>query len=101
MYKTLIFLKKTEDEQVLTHFEEFTMEFIRKAIGKNIESGFVESNILAPEKYFKFVELEADSKYDMDKIMNTREGKDLQKDLMQFHEFLTVINIEYNNSEKK
>lgn len=95
MYKILIFLKKTDDEKVLDHFNNFILKNISSAAGTEVKAGNVESNLLLEEKYSKFCEINAASKEEMDKRMSSPEGKSLNKALMDFHQLLTVIAVNY------
>ena len=96
MYKLLFFLKKSSEEKVLNHFMNFTLNHISAVAGSEIKAGNVESNLLLEEKYDKFCELTADSKEEMDRKMSSPEGKELNKNLVDFHKFITVISINYD-----
>jgi hypothetical protein len=98
MFKALIFLKKTNEEKVINHFKEFTLKYISEISGREIKAAAVESNLLLEEKYSYYCELEADSKDHMNELMNSKAGKELNKDMMEFHPFITVIYVNYNNS---
>lgn len=98
MYKALIFLKKTSEEKIIDHFRDYTLKYISEIAGKEIKSAAVEANLLLEEKYSYFCELTADSKDHMDQLMNTKAGKELSKDMMEFHKHITIIFVNYNNS---
>lgn len=95
MYKYLIFLKKSDDETVLKHFEDFTLKYLSEISGEEVKAASVETNLLLETKYQKFCEITASSKEEMDTKLNSPPGKSLTKDLEQFHEFLTVIAVDY------
>ncbi|MFO7447399.1 MAG: hypothetical protein R6W90_13595 [Ignavibacteriaceae bacterium] len=95
MYKLLIFLKKTDEVKILDHFNNFILKSISSVAGAEVKSANVESNLLLEEKYSKFCELTAGSKEEMDKKMSSPEGKSLNKSLTDFHQFITVIPINY------
>ncbi len=57
----------------------------------------MESNLLLDQKYSYFFEIEFESKDKMNELMNTQAGKQLAKALMDFHQMITVISINYNN----
>lgn len=95
MYKLLIFLKKTEDEEILNHFENVTASLVSELIGGNISVGKIENNLLLEERYSRLLEIEAESKVELDKKFNTKEGKALNKDLMSFQNNISIITINY------
>lgn len=95
MYKLLIFLKKTDDLELINHFENITSNLISDLIGKKVIPGKVESNLLLEEKYCRFLELAVNSKDELDKIFNTKEGKALNNDLMAIQSNISIININF------
>ncbi len=95
MYKLLIFLKKTNEDNILEHFNNFILKNISSVEGIEVKAATVESNLLLDERYSKFCELTAGSKDEMDKKMSSPEGKTLNKSLMDFHQFITVIPVNY------
>lgn len=96
MYKLLIFLKKSGDEKIAEHFNDITLKHLNEVTGKEIKTAEVESNLLLETKYQKFCEAEFSSKQEMDNLFNSPAGKALSKDLEHFHEFLTIITVNYN-----
>jgi len=95
MYKILFLLNKTDDEDINNHFKDYTLKQISAIAGEDIPAGIVDSNLLLDQKYSLMCELAAPSKEDMDIKMNSPEGKALNKDLVNFHQFLTVITVNY------
>ncbi len=97
MYKLLLFVKKTNDEQVIFHFKEYTIKFLSNLAKKEIKIAEVESSLLADQKYSHFCELTFNSKEEFDQLMTTDEGKAVNKDLTDFHQYLNIIFINYND----
>ncbi len=95
MYKLLLFLKKTDDEEVNEHFRNFTLKRISDVIGREIKTGDVESSLLLDVKYSKFCEASVESKDEWDNMMNTKAGRELNNDLMEFHSFVDLIFVDY------
>ena len=95
MYKLFFFLHKSDDEGLQQHFKDITIKHLSKITGKEVKIAKVENNLLQDEKFSHFCEISADSQYEMDKMMNTKAGKELNKDLMEFHSDITVIPINY------
>jgi hypothetical protein len=100
MYKLLFFLHKTDDEDVLQFFKDNTVKKFEEVIGGNVSIAKVESNLLLEQKYTYYCEISASSKDEMDRMMNTKAGKELNKSLMDFHKNITVIAINYNQDKK-
>ena len=96
MYKLLLFLKKSDDDHVLTHFNEFTLKYLSELSGEKVKLGKVESSLLLDKKYSHFCEFEVAGKDEMDKLLNSKPGKGLNKDLMNFHEYIDLIFVDYN-----
>ncbi|HMN16485.1 MAG TPA: hypothetical protein PKD03_02640 [Ignavibacteriaceae bacterium] len=96
MYKQLFFLHKTEEDKALSHFNDVIVPLLIEISGKKIELAEVESNLLLDQKYSFYCEAEFNSKDDMDKLMNSKAGKQLAKTLMDFHQMITVISINYD-----
>ncbi|HSL89621.1 MAG TPA: EthD family reductase [Ignavibacteriaceae bacterium] len=95
MYKILFFLKKPVDDKILKHFNEKTIPILSGLTGKNVSIADVESNLLAEQKFSFFCEAEFNSKEEMDRIMNSKSGLELNKDIMDFHKHLSIITVNY------
>ncbi len=96
MYKQLFFLHKTEDDKALAHFREVIVKSLSELAGKEIALAKVESNLLLDQKYSYVCEIEFESKDKMNELMNSKTGKQLNKALMDFHQLITVISINYS-----
>jgi hypothetical protein len=96
MYKLLFFLKKTNDEQILNHFQNFTLKYLCELAAKEVKPGKVESSLLLDHKYMYFCELETSSKEEMDKKLNSPAGKELSKHLAELANHSTIIFVDYN-----
>ena len=95
MYKLFFFLHKSDDVALQQHFKDITIKHLSKITGKEVKIATVENNLLQDEKFSHFCEIAAASQFEMDKMMNTKAGKVLNKDLMEFHSDITVIPINY------
>jgi hypothetical protein len=100
MYKLLFFLHKTDDEDVLQFFRDNTIKKLEGIIGKDVGIAEVESNLLLKQKYTYYCEISASSKEEMDRMMHSKAGKELNKSLMDFHKNITVIAVNYNKDKK-
>ena len=97
MYKLLLFLNKTDDENIINHFNDYTLKYLSEISGNKIEAASVESSILLEQKFSKFCEVSVDSKEIWDEKMNSKPGRELNKDLMDFHQSVTIIFVDYNH----
>lgn len=95
MFKLLFFLHKPVDDKILYHFKEHTVKIISELTNQAVMLAEVENNLLTTQKYSYFCEAVFDSKDEMEKLMNSKSGLALNKDLMDFHHYLTVITINY------
>jgi hypothetical protein len=95
MYKMLFFLNKTDDKNILNHFNDFTLKYISAVASEEIKAGYVESNLLLEHKFSRMCELTSASKDEMDRMLGTLEGKALNKELMDFHKHITIISVNY------
>ncbi len=100
MYKLLFFLHKTDDENVLQFFKDNTVKKLEGITGEEVGIAEVESNLLLEQKYTYYCEISASSKEEMDKMMNSKAGKELNKSLMEFHKDITIIAVNYNQEKK-
>ena len=100
MYKILFFLHKTDDEDVLQFFRDNTIKKLEGIIGKDVGIAEVESNLLLEQKYTYYCEISALSKEEMDRMMHSKDGKELNKSLMDFHKDITVVVVNYSQEKK-
>ena len=100
MYKILFFLHKTDDEDFLQLFKDNTVKKLEEIIGKDVGIAEVESNLLLEQKYTYYCEISTSSKEEMDRMMNSKAGKELNKSLMDFHKDITVVVVNYSQEKK-
>ena len=99
MYKQLFLLHKSKDDKALSHFKDAILTHLSELSGKKIILAKVESNLLLDQKFSYFCEVEFESKDKMNELMNSKTGKQLTKDLMDFHQMITMISINYDIKE--
>lgn len=99
MYKQLFFLHKSENDKALPHFQDVIITNLSEISGKQISLAKVESNLLLDQKYSYFCEVVFESKDKMNELMNTKNGKQLTKALMDYHKMVTVISINYDTKK--
>jgi hypothetical protein len=97
MYKVLVFLKKIDDEKIISHFKDYSVKYFSDLIGKDLPVGSVESNPLLDVKYSLFTELEVESKEYWEKLFSSEAGENLEKDLLEFHKYINIIFINYEH----
>jgi hypothetical protein len=100
MYKLLFFLHRTDDGAILQFFKDNTVKKLEEVIGGNVDVAKVESNLLLEQKYNYYCEISASSKDEMDRMMHSKAGKELNKSMMEFHKEITVIAVNYNQEMK-
>lgn len=99
MYKVLIFIKKSEEDAVLEHFKSSTLPGLIRLTGQQIEIGHVDGGLLSEEKFYKFCEITFKSSQELNELLQTPEGKVLNRDLSSFHNFISVFMINYGESK--
>ncbi len=99
MYRQLFFLHKSENDKALPHFKEVILIPLSKLSGNKIELAKVDSNLLLDQRFSFFCEVEFESKDKMNELMNSKTGKQLTKDLMGFHQMITLISVNYDIKE--
>lgn len=99
MYKQIFFLHKSEDDKALPHFKDVILTHLSELSGKQIKLAKVESNLLLDQKYSYYCEVEFESKNKMNEFMNSKAGKQLTKDLIDFHQMITMISVNYDIEE--
>ncbi len=97
MYKLLIFLKKTDNKEIINLFNDYTLKYLSEIVGTEVRAADVESNLLTETKYMKFCEADIPSKDEWDNKMNSETGKELNKHLMDFHQFVDLIFVNYRD----
>jgi len=96
MYKLLVFVKKNNEEKVIDHFKNYSLKYLSEVSGKEVKLGEVESSLLLDQKYSHFCEFEAESKSEMDRLMSSKAGKQLNNDLMDFHQNIDILFVDFN-----
>lgn len=96
MYKMLLFLRKSDDQNVEKHFRDFTLPILKELTGKEIRTAEVESSLLIEQKYNLFCESAVQSKDEWDKLMASETGRKLNKDLADNHRSIDIIFVKYD-----
>lgn len=95
MYKLLIFLKRTNDDELLTHFRDKTLPLLSRIAEEEVKIAKVENSLMFENKFDFYCEVCAESKDKMDKKMNSASGKELMRDLAGFHKNINFVFINY------
>lgn len=96
MYKLLIFIHKSKENNFLNFFRNSFLPLLSEINGKEVTLAEVESNLLLDQKYSHYCELTAENKNEMDKKLNSSAGRSLSKLLMESHRNITVITVNYH-----
>lgn len=91
MYKILIFLKKTEDESLSIRFKNSTVPKLESLTGQKIEPLEIEGSMLSQEKFFLCCEASFSKREDLDRLMQSPEGKEFNKDLAGYGASISVF----------
>lgn len=97
MYKLLIFIHKSKENNFLNFFRNSFLPLLTEIEGKEVKLAEVESNLLLDQKYSHFCELIANSKDEMDRKLNSSAGRSLSKLLMESHQNITVVTVNYQS----
>lgn len=81
MYKILIFLKKTGDESLSIRFKSSTIPKLESLTGQKIEALEIEGALLSQEKFSMYCGASFSKREELDRLMQTPEGKEFNKDL--------------------
>lgn len=99
MYKLLIFLKLSNDNNILTHFKETTLPLLSQIAGKEVKIAKVENSLMFDSRFDFYCKINSESKEKMDEKMNSKSGKELMRDLAGFHKNINFVFINYEGSE--
>lgn len=97
MYKLLIFIHKSKENNFLNFFRNSFLPLLTEIEGNEVKLAEVESNLLLDQKYSHFCELTAKNKDEMDRKLNSSAGRSLSKLLMESHQHITVITVNYQS----
>jgi hypothetical protein len=97
MYKLLIFIHKSKENNFLNFFRNSFLPLLTEIEGNEVKLAEVESNLLLDQKYSYFCELTANNKDEMDRKLNSSAGRSLSKLLMESHQNITVITVNYQS----
>lgn len=97
MYKLLIFIHKSKENNFVNFFRNSFLPLLTEIEGKEVKLAEVESNLLLDQKYSYFCELTANGKDEMDSKLNSSAGRSLSKLLMESHQHITVITVNYQS----
>jgi len=96
MFKQLFLFNSLGDKDAVKHFSDVIISGLAELTGKQISIGKVESSFLLEQKYDYFCEVDFESKDKMNELFSTKIGKQLSKEVANFHKNITIISINYN-----
>lgn len=97
MYKMLLMIKDTADEELLNIFRENTLSHLEKAAGKKIQVGKIDGAKLNEEPYNKVYEITFESKHEMDKILASVEGRKFNRNITSFTQHISIFFVDYED----
>lgn len=98
MYKLLIFIHKSENDNFLNFFRNSFLPLLSEINNSEVKLATVESNLLLEQKYSHFCEITAKNKDEMDEKWNSDAGRSLSKLLMESHHNLTFITVNFGTT---
>lgn len=99
MYKLLIFLKVFDDNNLLIHFKDITLKLLSQLAGEEVKIAKVENSLMLDNRFDFYCEVSAESKDKMDEKMNSTAGKELMRDMADFHKNINFVFINYEGLE--
>lgn len=97
MYKMLLMIKDTADDELLNIFRENTLSHLEKAAGKKIQIGIIDGAKLNEEPYNKVYEITFETKHEMDKILASVEGKKFNRNITSFTQHISIFFVDYED----
>jgi hypothetical protein len=95
MYKLLVLLKQTDDKDTLEAFSGKVKNYLSELSGKEIKTGEIEPDILSGSKYIKSYELETTSQETVQQLLQTKTGRELSAELLNFSSSIIPLFINY------
>ncbi len=91
MMKVLIFIRKNAEDSVLQEVEQVISEKTNSFLKKNIRFANLEGGLLSPEKFYKFAEIQFNSRDEMNRLFQTPEGKEFNKFISNYHNLVSIF----------
>lgn len=95
MYKMLLMIKDSADDELINLFRENTLSHLEHATGKNLSIGKIDGAKLIEEPYSKVCEVIFDSKHEMDKTMASIDGKKFNRNMTSFAPHVSIFFVNY------
>jgi hypothetical protein len=95
MYKTIFFIHKSDDKETREIIINNVIPSFSKIFNQEILLGKIESNLLNDLKFEFCFEVTAGSKDEFDKLMNSEEGKKINKELAGIFKNITVYPVNF------
>lgn len=99
MVKLYILRRKTDDKDVHKYFESTLVEQVLKVFEEQPLSGTVQGSVLLEDPFDAVYEVAVPTKEKMDTLLATEAGVALNKSLYDYHNFITVMFVEFPDSE--
>lgn len=96
----MIFLKKTENEPLVSHFKNELIKTLREISGQNIKIAKVEGSLLTTEKFEYYCEINAESKNEIDKMLASPKGKNLAREITAYVNDLVIFYANYRSTSE-
>lgn len=95
MYKLVVMIKDSADDELIRTFRESVLIHLEKAAGQNLRIGKIDGAKLNEDPYYKICEFEFPSKLEMDKALASNDGKKFNRNLTSFFQHVSIFFIDY------
>jgi hypothetical protein len=99
MYKTIFLIKKTKDEQVPGIIRERIIPSLNLLFNQDIQIGKIENNLLNEVNYDLCFEISCKDKETFDRLMNSPDGKSVNKDLAGIFNDVIIYSINFDGDK--
>jgi hydroxymethylpyrimidine/phosphomethylpyrimidine kinase len=95
MINVLYFLHGNADDEAKEFFYNQLRKVLSDLIREEIKIGTIENSFLLENKYISMYTVKFEDKDIMNEMMVSGKGKELNRTIMNFHNFITIIVVNY------
>jgi hypothetical protein len=88
-------IKETANEEILNSLRDNVLIHLEKALDRKILLGTIDGAKLNDDPYNRVCEIEFSSKYEMDKLLASPEGKSFNRNLTSYFQHISIFFIDY------
>jgi hypothetical protein len=95
MQSILYLLHGNSDEETKDFFYIQLIDILSELTGEEVKLGKIENSFLLEQKFISICQVKFENKEIMNKKMVSAKGKELNRNIMKFHNFITIIVVNY------